>query len=107
MKCRPILQQAEALGVPVTAVVRGDRVLDVTDVDWADGRDRASAETNVTFVYVLLRDPAAVREHAERAACAETEGMARPSGTVMIFKGWALAQEGQVQAGLVQRRQFR
>ena len=62
--------------------------------------DRASAETNVTFLHVLLREPAAVREHAERAACAETESMARPSGTLMVVRGWALAQEGQTQEGL-------
>jgi class 3 adenylate cyclase len=66
--------------------------------------DRASTETNLTFLYVCLRDLAAVREHAERAAGAEKEGIARPSGTLMIVRGWALAEEGRTQEGLAMVR---
>jgi tetratricopeptide (TPR) repeat protein len=62
--------------------------------------DRASVETNVVFAYTFLREPAAVREHVERAAAAETEAMARPSGTVMVFRGWAQAEEGQTREGI-------
>ena len=62
--------------------------------------ERANVETHAAWLHVFLREPAAAREHATRAACAETEGMARSSGTVMIFRGWALAEEGQTQEGL-------
>ena len=87
---------AEARGLAQEAVELAERA----------GRpaERANAETHAAWLHVFLREPAAAREHATRAACAETEGMARSSGTVMIFRGWALAEEGQTQEGLAALR---
>jgi class 3 adenylate cyclase/tetratricopeptide (TPR) repeat protein len=63
--------------------------------------ERAYAEGYAAQLHILLREPAAAREHAERAlaACAEEPNPFEESRAVMI-RGWALAAEGQMEEGL-------
>src|SRR5206468_1642852 len=87
---------------PQAAQPLADQALAAAEQAGRAGRpaERANVETHAAWLHVLLREPAAAREHAKRAACAEEEGMARSSGTLMIFRGWALAEEGHTQEGL-------
>jgi class 3 adenylate cyclase/tetratricopeptide (TPR) repeat protein len=81
------------------------RTLAHEGVEWAErGRrpiDRAWAEQQAAWLYVLRREPAEARRHAEQAlaACAE-ESIPTQEALALMRRGWAIAEMGAPEEGI-------
>jgi predicted ATPase len=68
--------------------------------------NRAHAHLMAAMIHQFRREPRMVQEHAEAAsAVANEQGLALHEMTGMIYRGWALAQQGRHAEGIAQLRQ--
>jgi predicted ATPase len=92
-------------GYPAQALTRSQEML-----TYAQASSHAFSLTQALFyaavLYRFRREGAAAQEHAEAAlAIMAEQGFAHNWGTATIHRGWALAAQGQREAGLAQMRQ--
>src|SRR5262249_5620517 len=87
------------LGYPAQALARLHEALALTHA-LAHPYNLAAARVHAAFVSQLRRDVPAVHEHAEAAvALATAHGFPYWAALGTIFRGWALALQGQGKAG--------
>jgi len=92
-------------GYPAQALVRLHEALALAHA-LADPFSLAFARCLATYVYQFRRDVSAVHEQAEAAVALSTEqGFPLWVAWGTILRGWALAMQGQGEAGMTQLRQ--
>jgi predicted ATPase len=93
------------LGYPVQALARIHEALALAH-ELSHAFSLASARWWAAWVYQLRRDMPAVHEQAEAAVALSTEqGFPLWTAIGMSFRGWAVAMQGQSEAGMTQVRQ--
>jgi len=93
------------LGYPAQALARLHEALALAH-ELSDPFSLAWARCLAAFIYQCRRDMPAVHEHAEAAvALATAQGFPFWAAWRTIFRGWALAMQGQDEAGMAQVRQ--
>jgi predicted ATPase len=93
------------LGYPDQALKRGDEMLVVAQ-EATQPYGLAAALTWAAGLHMLCQEVQATREQAEMAiALSSEQGFPWLLAAVIIFRGWALAEQGQGEEGIAQIRQ--
>ena len=93
-----------ALGYPAQALKRNQRALTLAH-EVAHPASLAYAHTWTAMLHQLRRERQAAREQAELAVVLSSEhGLAQFWAGAMILRGWALADQGQIEQGLAEMR---
>ena len=93
------------LGYPEQALKRNHEALTVAQ-ELAHPYSLAHAPWCAAWLHQLRREAQTVRDHAEASIALSTEyGFAQEIAWGTFLRGWALAQQGQVEEGIAQMRQ--